>query len=103
MDLISDIVFFGSRVDAGDIPRGQAAQLLAEASNGHLTARGAAQAIDTWQGVRERMESLRNDVADMRRAAQNGQPVPEQVQDNRRARQRARLLEQFRRRYGHES
>jgi hypothetical protein len=103
MDLISDIEFYGSRVDAGDIPRDQAAQLLAEASKGHLTVRGARQAIDTWQGVRERMRSLRDDVTVMRDTGSTGLPVPERVQANRRARQRARLMQQFRRRNGNAS
>lgn len=100
MDLIFDIEFYGSQVDADDIDRDQAARLLAEASDGHLTVRGARQAIDTWQGVRERMRSLRDDVTVMRDAAGTGLPVPEGVQDSRRARQRARLMQQFRRRYG---
>jgi hypothetical protein len=98
MALIDDIEFYGSRVDAGDIDREKAAQLLAEASEGGLTLLGAKQAIDTWQGVRERMRSLYADVVDAQRALANGRPVPEHVQVNRRARQRARLLEQFRRR-----
>lgn len=103
MDLIFDVVFYGSRVDAGDMPRDQAAQLLAEASDGHLTPRSAAQCIDTWQGVRERMRSLRDDVTSVQDAVRAGEPVPEQVQANRRARQRARLLQEFRRRHRHES
>lgn len=103
MPLIDDIVFYGSRVAAGDIPRDEAAKLLAEASRGGLTVLGAAQCIDTWEGVRERMQSLRSDVTDTMRAAQNGRPVPEHVQANRRARQKARLLREFRRRYRGES
>jgi hypothetical protein len=103
MDLISDIEFYGCLVDGGAMPRDHAAQLLAEASKGHLTVRGARQAIDTWQGVRDRMRSLRDDVTAMRDAASTGRPVPERVQSNRRARQRARLMQQFRRRYGDDS
>jgi hypothetical protein len=103
MDLISDIVFYGSRVDADDMDRDQAAQLLAEHSGGHLTPRGAAQAIDTWQGVRERMRSLRADVAALREAARDDRPVPERVEERRRARQKARLMQQFRRRHGNGS
>jgi hypothetical protein len=103
MDLISDIVFYGSRVDADDMDRDQAAQLLAEHSGGHLTVRGARQALDTWQGVRDRMDSLRSDVADALHAARDGQPIPEHLEANRRARQKARLLQQFRRRYADDS
>ncbi len=57
MARIDDIEFFGSRVDAGDIGREQAARLLAEASNGGLTILGARQVIDTWQGVRAQLEA----------------------------------------------
>jgi len=57
MALIDDIEFFGSRVDAGDIGREQAARLLAEASNGGLTILGARQVIDTWQGVLAQLEA----------------------------------------------
>lgn len=103
MPLIDDIVFYGSRVAAGDMDRDEAAKLLAEASQGGLTVLGAKQAIDTWEGVRERMQALRADVVDAMRAAQNSRPVPEHVQANRRARQKARLLREFRRRYEDES
>lgn len=103
MPLIDDVVFFGSRVDAGDIDRDQAARLLSEHSQGLLTIRGAYQAIDTWQGARDRMRALHADVVDAMRAAQNGRPVPEHVRTNQRARTRARLLREFRRRYGNES
>ncbi|MFF0009641.1 hypothetical protein ACFYQT_40305 [Streptomyces tibetensis] len=103
MDLISDTVFYGLLVDAGLIPRDRAAQLLAEASQGLLDVRGARQAIDTWQGVRERMRSLRDDVTAVQDAARSEGPVPERLDENQRARQKARLLEQFRRRYGNDS
>lgn len=55
MALVDDIEFYGSRVDAGDISREQAAQLLTEASHGGLTLLGAKQVIDTWRGVRARL------------------------------------------------
>lgn len=100
MALIDDIVFFGSRVDAGDIDRDQAALLLADASDGGLTVLGALQCIDTWEGVRERMRSLHADVVDTMRAVENGRPIPEHVRENQRARTKARLLREFRRRYG---
>ncbi|MFE6412609.1 hypothetical protein ACFVOR_37380 [Streptomyces sp. NPDC057837] len=100
MPLIDDVVFYGSRVAAGDMDRDKAARLLADASEGLLTVRGARQAIDTWEGVRDRMRALHADVADAMRAAQNGRPVPEHVEANRRARQKARLLRQLRRRNG---
>jgi predicted RNA-binding protein len=97
MALIDDIEFYGSRVDAGDIDREQAAQLLAEASRGVLPLRGARQAIDTWEGIRDRMQALRADVAAVRRAMDNGRPVPDHVESNARAERRASVLRRLRR------
>jgi hypothetical protein len=45
-----DIVFYGSRVAAGDISREAAACQLVEVSAHRLSVREARQAIDTWQG-----------------------------------------------------
>jgi hypothetical protein len=84
--LIDDIEFYGSRVDAGDIHRAQAAEQLAAASNGGLTLLGPEQAIDDWKGTRQRLESLFADTVDTIRALKNGRPVPEHVQRNARAR-----------------
>ncbi|MFJ9633699.1 hypothetical protein ACIRU8_39005 [Streptomyces sp. NPDC101175] len=58
MALVDDIEFYGSRVDAGEIDREVAVQLLVRDSGGGLTPRGAAQVIDTWQGVRVRLRGL---------------------------------------------
>jgi len=97
MPLIDDIEFYGSRVDAGDIPREQAAQLLADSSDGKLTLVGARQAIDTWKGYRDRIDGLSADVVDMLRAVRNGRPVPEHVLRNQRARMREQALRMIRR------
>jgi hypothetical protein len=45
-----DIVFYGSRVAAGDLPREAAARQLVEVSAHRIGLRAARQAIDTWQG-----------------------------------------------------
>lgn len=94
MALIDDIEFYGSRVDAGDIDRQEAARLLAEASHGGLTLRGALHSIDTWQGIRARFQQLHADVVDTLRAVQNGRPVPEHVRRSQqeRATERARSI-----------
>lgn len=84
MALMDDIEFYGRAVDAGEMDRGQAAQLLANASNGGLTLLGAEQSIDTWEGARERMERLHFDTVDTLRALKNGRPVPEHVRRNSR-------------------
>ncbi|MGW5636688.1 hypothetical protein [Streptomyces sp. NPDC003832] len=55
MALIDDIEFFGSRVDAGDLGREEAARLLAEASKGGLTLVGAKECLTSWQGLRARL------------------------------------------------
>lgn len=86
MPLIDDVVFYGSRVAAGDMDRETAARLLAEHSQGLLTVRGAEQAIDTWEGVRDRMRSLHAVAA-----------------AEQRAQRRARAIAKFRRRHGGES
>ncbi|MFD4596807.1 hypothetical protein ACFWPQ_02115 [Streptomyces sp. NPDC058464] len=67
MALVDDIEFFGSRVDAGDIDREEAVRLLAEASGGGLTLRGAAQAVDTWQGVRARFLKIHAETEELLR------------------------------------
>ncbi|MFF1358695.1 hypothetical protein [Streptomyces sp. NPDC058297] len=97
MALIDDIEFYGSRVDAGDIDRAQAAQLLAQASGGGLTVLGAEQAIDTWKGQRARGEQMLADVVDTLRALDNGRPVPEHVRQNMRSRAREDCLRMIRR------
>lgn len=97
MPLIDDIEFYGSRVDAGDINRQQAAELLAQASNGGLTLLGAERAIDTWKGQRARGEHLLADVTDMLRAIKNGRPVPDNVRQNMRSRAREDCLRMLRR------
>ena len=79
MALIDDIEFYGSRVDAGDLARDEAARLLAEASNGGYTLLGAERAIDNWKGTRARLERQRDDTLDTVRALRNGKPVPEHV------------------------
>ncbi|MFG3046321.1 hypothetical protein ACGFZR_15495 [Streptomyces sp. NPDC048241] len=58
MALVDDVEFYGSRVDAGDISRADAIRLLARDSQGGLTPLGAAQVIDTWQGVRDRLKQI---------------------------------------------
>lgn len=79
MALIDDIEFYGRAVDAGEMDRDRAAQLLAEASRGGLTVLGAERAIDDWEGARSRLERLHADTVDTIRAIQNGRPVPEHV------------------------
>ncbi|MEU9849313.1 hypothetical protein [Streptomyces sp. NPDC047985] len=76
---MDDIEFYGRAVAAGEMDRGQAARLLAEASRGGLTLLGAKKAVDTWEGARERMERLHFDIVDTLRALENGRPVPEHV------------------------
>ena len=96
MALIDDIEFYGRAVDAGELPRQRAAQLLARASNGGLTVAGAAKAIADWDGMRDRMRSLAADAVDTLRAIQNGKPVPEHVKRNDRARTMASLRRSLR-------
>lgn len=79
MALMDDIEFYGSRVDAGDITRDDAARLLADASNGGLTLLGAEHAVDNWKGTRARLERQHADTVDSIRALQNGRPIPEHV------------------------
>jgi hypothetical protein len=62
MALIDDIEFYGRSVDAGEMPRQQAAVLLAGASGGGLTVDGAAQLVDNWTTVRSRYESVFRDA-----------------------------------------
>ncbi|MFD3336076.1 hypothetical protein ACFWV1_26030 [Streptomyces sp. NPDC058700] len=84
MALIDDIEFYGRAVDAGELDRATATRLLAEASNGGLTQRGAESSIAEWSTTRARMEQLRADTVDTLRALHNGKPIPEHV--NRRMR-----------------
>lgn len=79
MALIDDIEFYGRAVDAGDMARDDAVQLLAEASNGGLTPVGAGTAIDDWKGTRARLEGQHADTVDSLRALQNGKPIPGHV------------------------
>lgn len=86
MALVDDVEFYGRAVDAGEMIRDQAAQLLAEASNGGLTVYGAECAIAEWKTYRSRIQRLHFDTVDSIRALQNGRPTPEHL------RQRAREL-----------
>ena len=86
MPLIDDIEFYGRAVDAGEMPRDQAARLLAEASNGGITELGAYSCIDKWATTRSRLESIAADTVDMLRAIDNGRPIPEHVTRNMRKR-----------------
>ena len=52
--LRTNIVFFGSRTDASDLTRDNAALLLVDASCGRLGIVQARQAVDTWQGYLDR-------------------------------------------------
>ena len=97
MALIDDIEFYGRAVDAGELTRQRAAELLSRASNGGLTVAGAATAIDGWDGTRDRMRSLSADIVDTLRAAQNGKPIPDHVKRNNRARTMASLRRSLRR------
>lgn len=97
MALIDDIEFYGSRVDAGDMDRQQAAQLLSHASDGGLTVLGAERAIANWRGQRSCLEQLFADMVDTIRALENGRPVPEHVKQNSRKRAREDCLRMIRR------
>jgi len=79
MALIDDIEFYGRAVAAGEMPRAEAARLLAEASDGGLTLLGAERAIDGWEGARSRLERQQADTVDALRALRNGKPVPDHV------------------------
>lgn len=79
MALIDDIEFYGRAAEAGDMSRPEAAQALAEASNGGLTLLGAERTIANWQSARERLEGQLADTVDSIRALQNGKPIPEHV------------------------
>ncbi|MGE5597050.1 MAG: hypothetical protein ACM3S1_13580 [Hyphomicrobiales bacterium] len=52
--LRTNIVFYGSRADAGDLTRENAALGLVEAACGRLSLAQARQAVDTWQGYLQR-------------------------------------------------
>ena len=97
MALIDDIEFYGRAVDAGEIPRRQAAELLARDSHGGLTTAGAQRAIDDWVGLRDRMHAMYADVVDTLRAISNNRPVPEHVQRHTRERAKENLLRSIRR------
>jgi hypothetical protein len=97
MALIDDIEFYGRAVDAGELPRQQAAELLARDSCGGLTVLGAARSIDDWNGMRERMQTLHADTVDTLRAITNGKPVPEHVRRHNRERAKAELLRSLQR------
>ncbi|MCX5253615.1 hypothetical protein OOK27_05430 [Streptomyces canus] len=96
MALIDDIEFYGRAVDAGELTRQRAAELLSRASRGGLTLAGAATAIDEWDGTRDRMRSLSADIVDTLRATQNGRPIPDHVKRNNRARTLASLRRSLR-------
>jgi hypothetical protein len=95
--LIDDIEFYGRAVDAGEMPRKQAAELLARDSHGGLTVAGAQRAIDDWVGLRDRMHAMYADVVDTIRAISNNRPVPEHVQRHARERAQENLLRSIRR------
>lgn len=80
MALIDDIEFYGRAVDAGDMPRPDAARALAEASGGGLALIGAERAINDWRGTRTRLEGQHADTVDSVRALRNGKAIPEHVQ-----------------------
>lgn len=75
MALVDDVEFFGSRVDAGDIDREEAARLLAEVSGGGITVEGARQVIGTWHGVRAHLinQQEQTEAALRRLYAQRGE------------------------------
>lgn len=97
MALIDDVEFYGRAVDAGEMERTTAAQLLVQASGGRLTELGAARWLDDWQGARARLESQLFDIDDMLRTLKSGRPVPEHVTRNMRERARADALRMIRR------
>lgn len=89
MALIDDIEFYGRAVDAREMDRGQAVQLLVEASRGGLTARGATETLAGWTTARARYERILHDTHDTLRALNNGRPVPEHVTRHMREHARA--------------
>lgn len=93
MALIDDIEFYGRAVDAGELSRDQAAELLARNSDGFFTARAAASWIDRWEDTRERFERLHCDLDDAIRALKNGRPIPEHVEARWREDMRRRARE----------
>lgn len=72
MPLIDDIEFYGRAVDAGDLSRDRASELLARDSDGFFTVRAAASWIDSWQGARDRLCRIHCDLDDAIRALKNG-------------------------------
>lgn len=58
MTLIDNIEFYGRAVDAGDIPRDQAINLLVRDTHGALTHYGAAEAIDNWTTRRAEYQAI---------------------------------------------
>ncbi|GAA3267810.1 hypothetical protein [Streptomyces lavendulae] len=52
MPLIDEIEFYGRAIEAREMTREQAVQLLVEASAGGLTELGARTSIDGWRTVR---------------------------------------------------
>ncbi|MFD7705672.1 hypothetical protein [Streptomyces sp. NPDC059786] len=101
MALIDDIEFYGRAVDAGELTRDRAAELLARDSNGFLTPRAAATWIDRWDGARDRLHGLHCDVVDAIRALENGRPIPEVIdarwREDMRRRARENALRMIRR------
>jgi len=80
MALIDDIEFYGRAVAAGELPRDQAAELLARDSRGFFTIPCADSWLNRWEGARDRLERLHADVVDAIRALENGRPMPEQIE-----------------------
>lgn len=66
MTLVDDIEFYGRAVDAGELTRQRAIELLVENSKGGLTIEGAAGLVDTWTTARARYgEGARHLLLDM--------------------------------------
>lgn len=63
MALIDDIEFYGRAIAAGEMTRGTAVALLAEASGGGLTALGADITIDNWQAARGQYKTAARNAA----------------------------------------
>lgn len=63
MALIDQIEMLGIAVEEGLIDRDDAAELLAEYSNGGFTKRGALHTLDNHRGMRQRNEEAIADVA----------------------------------------
>ena len=92
MALIDDIEFYGRAVDAGELTRQKASELLARDSAGFLTIPAAVSWIDRWEGARTMLDRMYYDVTDAIRALENGRPIPAAIDARwaEQSRQRAR-------------